>query len=324
MMVKNSRITLSSALLEPRKGTPSPRLEEAEFRRRFLNRFQDPAFDSLRSELDKVASAAWDAYEHQRKAPCTQKAGAPFKDPEYELSIDWLAGRDAVHAAQLRHLDARGPARILLISGSSRSEHTCPGEMSKSYRLMRIAQEAIDQAAGVKTTVLELHRLAAEYGRMIHPCKACLSTSPALCHWPCSCYPNYSLGQVDDWMNEIYPMWVEAHGIMIVTPVNWYQVSSPIKLMMDRLVCADGGNPDPTATQGKDAKLAKALELEGWNYPRHLAGRLFSVIVHGDVEGAENVRRSLSDWLCYMHLEPAGPLAELDRYIGYWKPYALT
>lgn len=170
---------------------------------------------------------------------------------------------------------------------------------------MRIAQEAIDENAGVKTTVLELHRLASEYGRMIHPCKACFSTSPALCHWPCSCYPNYSLGQVDDWMNEIYPMWVEAHGIMIFTPVNWYQVSSPVKLMMDRLVCADGGNPDPTATQGKDVKLAKALEFEGWNYPRHLAGRLFSVIVHGDVEGAENVRRSLSDWLCYMHLEPA-------------------
>lgn len=73
MMVKNSRITLSSALLEPRKGTPSPRLEEAEFRRRFLNRFQDPAFDSLRSELDKVASAAWDAYEHQRKAPAPER-----------------------------------------------------------------------------------------------------------------------------------------------------------------------------------------------------------------------------------------------------------
>ena len=43
-------------------------------------------------------------------------------------------------------------------------------------------------------------------------------------------------------MNEIYPMWVAAHGIMIVTPVNWYQVSSPLKLMMDRLVCADGGS----------------------------------------------------------------------------------
>ena len=25
-------------------------------------------------------------------------------------------------------------------------------------------------------------------------------------------------------MNDIYPMWVRAHGIMILTPVNWYQV----------------------------------------------------------------------------------------------------
>jgi multimeric flavodoxin WrbA len=28
-------------------------------------------------------------------------------------------------------------------------------------------------------------------------------------------------------MNEIYPLWVEAHGIMIVTPVNWFQVRPP-------------------------------------------------------------------------------------------------
>ncbi|WP_445190482.1 flavodoxin family protein [Sinorhizobium sp. KGO-5] len=324
MMAKIPGTQSLPPVLEPRTGTPSPRLAENEFRRRFLSRFQDPVFSGLRSELDKIAAAAWDAYSNERKAPNTRKAGTAFKDPDYDLSVDWLAARDAIHAAQERHSDRWGPARILLISGSSRSEHTCPGEMSKSYRLTRIAQETIDQTAGVKTSILELHRLTSEYGRTIHPCKACFSTSPALCHWPCSCYPNYSLGQVDDWMNDIYPMWVEAHGIMIVTPVNWYQVSSPVKLMMDRLVCADGGNPDPTLTQGKDAKLAKALELQGWNYPRHLAGRLFSVIVHGDVEGAENVRRSLSDWLCYMHLEPAGPLAEMDRYIGYWKPYALS
>ena len=114
-------------------------------------------------------------------------------------------------------------------------------------------------------------------------------------------------------MNELYPMWVAAHGIMIVTPVNWYHTSSPLKLMIDRLVCADGGNPDPTLTQGKNAELAKQIELRGWDYPRHLAGRLFSVVVHGDVEGAENVRRSLSDWLCFMQLSPAGQNAELDR-----------
>jgi hypothetical protein len=30
------------------------------------------------------------------------------------------------------------------------------------------------------------------------------------------------------------------------------------------------------------------------------------------------MRRSISDWLKFMELAPAGPLAELDRYIGYW------
>lgn len=295
-----------------------------EFRRRFLSRFKDPVFDKLRSELDKIATAAFDAYDNERKAPLTRKAGALFENPDYDLSEDWFAARADIEAAQIRHDDKAAPARILLISGSSRSEHTCPGEMSKSYRLVKIAQDALDQLPGMTTNVLELNRLASEYGRSIHSCKACFSTSPALCHWPCSCYPNYSLGQVDDWMNDIYPMWVEAHGVMIITPVNWYQVSSPVKLMMDRLVCADGGNPDPTSTKGKDAALAKALELEGWNYPRHLAGRVFSVIVHGDVAGAESVRRSLADWLSDMDLKPAGALAEMDRYIGYWKPYALS
>jgi len=126
-------------------------------------------------------------------------------------------------------------------------------------------------------------------------------------------------------MNEIYPMWVKADAVFIVSPVNGYQVSSPLKAMMDRLVCADGGNPDPTSTEGKEnVPLAKKLELDGWDYPQHLAGRLFGVVVHGDVEGAENVRRSISDWLSFMGLESAGNKAELDRYIGYWQPYATS
>jgi multimeric flavodoxin WrbA len=309
--------------LSPRKGMPSPQLSEREFRQRFLDQFQDPAFVALAVELDKIADAAWEAYDNGRKAPHTQKAGGEFSDPDYELSVDWLAARAAIQAAQRRHEDHSKPA-ILLINCSSRSEHTCPGEMSKSYRLLEIAREVLAAEPDVEIELLDLSRLASEYGRRIHPCKACFSTAAALCHWPCSCYPNYSLGQTQDWMNRIYPMWVAAHGVMIVTPVNWYQVSSPLKLMMDRLVCADGGNPDPTRTQGKDAELAKRIELEGWDYPRHLAGRLFSVVVHGDVEGVENVRRSISDWLCFMHLTPAGLAAELDRYIGYWKPYATS
>jgi multimeric flavodoxin WrbA len=306
---------------KPRTGMPSPRLDRPEFERRYRQAFTDPAFAPLGAELDRVVAAAWDAYANSRKSPHTRKAGPGFADPDYELSVDWLAARAAIEAARERHDDPERPPRILLVNGSSRSEHTCPGEMSKSFRLVEIARAAL---AGAETELLDLSRLASEYGRAIHPCKACFSTAAALCHWPCSCYPNHSLGQIHDWMNDIYPMWVAAHGLLIVTPVNWYHVSSPLKLMIDRLVCADGGNPDPTLTHGKDAAKAKAVELAGWHYPRHLAGRFFAVVVHGDVEGAGNVRRALADWLRFMHLRPAGRAAELDRYIGYWQPYATS
>jgi multimeric flavodoxin WrbA len=145
-----------------------------------------------------------------------------------------------------------------------------------------------------------------------------------LCHWPCSCYPNHANGQVGDWMNDIYPRWAAAHGVMIVTPVHWYQAASPLKLMMDRLVCADGGNADPTRTSGKDPAKAKALELDGWDYPKHLAGRLYGLVVHGDVDGVEGVRRALSDWLDWMGLVRAGSLGVVGRYVGYWAPYATS
>jgi len=308
---------------EPRKGMPRVELDEEEFRQRFLSSFVDPAFDVAKAELDKVAGIAWDGYSNSRKSPRTKKAGPGYTDPDYDLAIDWINARASIDAALAEHDSKSEPPCILIVNCSSRSEHTCPGEMSKSWRLLEIAREI----CGVEWTlvrVLDLSRLASEYGRRIHPCKACFSTSPALCHWPCSCYPNYSLGQTQDWMNDIYPLWVRAHGIMIITPVNWYSPTSPLKLMMDRLVCADGGNPDPSSTHGKDAKRAKELELEGWPYPRHLEGRVFSVVVHGDVEGVENVRRSLADWLRFMKLKPAGPSAELDRYIGYWQPYSTS
>jgi multimeric flavodoxin WrbA len=94
--------------------------------------------------------------------------------------------------------------------------------------------------------------------------------------------------------------------------------------MMDRLVCADGGNPDPTRTHGKDAQKAKEIELAGWNYPKHLAGRSFAIVAHGDVEGASSAGRTLRDWLSAMDLELAGHGAELERYIGYWKLYATS
>ncbi len=310
--------------IDVRKGMPNVQLSREEFIQRFKARFYDPVFEPLAPELGKIADAAWVSYDQYHKAPRTHPAGDGFADPTYQLSDEWRETSRIVKAAEARQKDKASPSRILIVNGSSRSDQTCPGEMSKTWRLAQIAKSAVDDEGGYETELLDLSRLASEYGRVIYPCKACVSTAMPLCHWPCSCYPNHAMGQTSDWMAEIYPKWVAAHGVMILTPVNWYQAPSGLKLMIDRLVCADGGNPDPTTTQGKDPKLAKEIELGGWDYPRHLAGRVFSVVVHGDASGAENLRRILCDWMEDIGLIPAGHLATIDRYVGYYKPYATS
>ena len=311
------------ASTEVRKGMPSAQVSREQFEQRMRANFYDPAFEKLTGEVDKIVATAWDAYSNARKSPRTQKAGAGYADPDYDLSVEWIAARKAIEGAQRLHEDASAPSSILLINGATRSEHTCPGEMSKTYRLVTMAQETLREQ-GIDVEMLDLSRTASEYGRNIFPCKTCVSTAMPLCHWPCSCYPNHSLAQVNDWMNDIYPMWVRAHGIMIISPVNWYMAPSSLKSMIDRLVCADGGNPDPTSTHGKDAARAKEVELEGWHYPRHLAGRVFSVVTHADSTGVDEVNAALSNWLSDMGLISAGHLADLARYIGYMKPYATS
>jgi multimeric flavodoxin WrbA len=308
-----------------RKGQGPERLLREEFSVRFRKRFADPAFDAAEDAVARLEAIAWEDYQGGRKAPRTRRAGPEFADPEYELSLDWLATRDRLREAARRQADPGTPPRILVICGSTRNDKTCPGEASKTWRLVQLAREAIErEPGGFAVDVLDLSLLASEYGRKIHPCKACVSTAMPLCHWPCSCYPNHSLGQEDDWMPEIYERWTLAHGVLLVTPVYWYGAPSSLKLMIDRLVCADGGNPDPTTTHGKKPAEAKALELAGWDYPKHLAGRAFGVVVHGDVAGTESLRRQLADWLAWMHLVEAGPFATLDRYIGYYEPYATS
>lgn len=297
------------------------KIPREEFKRRFLQIFYDPHFKVHQKEIETLEEIAWDNYLSSRKAPVTQKAGEGFADPSYELSDEWRRTKQAVDRAQTEHMNPSGPTRVLIVCGSDRNDHTCPGEISKSYRLMRHAEDKLKKMH-LEVETLNLSQMTSEYGKIIYPCKGCVSTAMPLCHWPCSCYPNHSLNQVNDWMNEIYPMWVRAHGIMIITPVYWHGPPSALKLMIDRLVCADGGNPDPTTTQGKNVELAKKLELNNWKYPRHLQGRVFSVLVHGDTQGVDELKNSLQSWLSEMMLIPAGEVAQLSRYIGYYESYA--
>ena len=310
-------------MTDVRKGQAPGQISRAEFAQRFQVSFQDPAFASEKPAIERLEQIAWLAYKDERKSPVTRKAGPGYADPDYDLSVDWLAAHDAIAAAQATQADPTSASRVLMIIGSSRNDGSCPGEISKSFRLATWMNEELERQ-GMVVDTLDLSLTTSEYGRKIHPCKGCVSTAMPLCHWPCSCYPNHSLGQAGDWMNEIYPRWVAAHAIVIVSPVYWYQSPGPLKLMIDRMVCADGGNPDPSSTHGKKAEEAKDLEMAGWDYPQHLAGRAYGVMVHGDVAGIEGSRRSLSDWLDWMGLVDAGQPAQLDRFIGYYQPYATS
>ncbi len=307
-----------------RTGQGPGKLPRAEFSRRFLEQFYDPMFEPEEEAIARLEAIAWDAYCQGSKAPLTREAGSDFEDPKHELSVEWLDTRARIRAASERQAAPATPSRVLLVCASARNDDTCPSEMSKTFRLTKIAEEVLTKEKGAEVDLLDLSLVSSEYGKKIHPCKGCASTAMPLCHWPCSCYPNHSLGQTGDAMADIYVRFTAAHAILIVTPVYWYQVPAALKAMIDRLVCADGGNADPTSTSGKDAKQAKKLELAGWDYPKHLDKRVFGLVVHGDVAGIEGVRRSLTDWLEWMGLVDAGATSKLDRYIGYYKPYATS
>ena len=298
---------------------PAP-LTRAEFHERFATRFYDPAYAVESAAIARLEAIAWAAVQEGRKAPVTRPAGRGFADPTYEVSVQWLDTRKRLRLAEKRWHDKATPSRVLVICGSARNDGTCPGEISKTWRFTESARHVVE-GLGVEADVLDLSLVTSEYGCTIHPCKGCVSSAMPLCHWPCSCYPNHALGQAEDWMAEIYERWVAAHGVIILAPTYWYQSPSPLKLLIDRMVCADGGNPDPTTTHGKTVSEAKRIEQKGWDFPKHVAGRAYGVVVHGDVAGVEVHRRNLCDWLEWMGLIDAGAAAKLDRYIGFYEPY---
>lgn len=308
-------------MIKIRIGQAPNKLSRSDFGLRFRASFADPAFTVEEQAISRIEEIAWTAYIESRKAPITEEAGIGYDDPNYKLSSEWVTTKRKLDLAQLLWADQSTQSRVLLICGSARNDGSCPSEISKTFRLLQIAKEILEKS-DIQVDVLDLSLLTSEYGRNIHPCKGCVSTAMPLCHWPCSCYPNHSLNQTNDWMAEIYERWTKAHAVIILSPVYWYQSPSPLKLMIDRLVCADGGNPDPTSTSGKNATKAKNLEMSGWGYPQHLAGRAYGLVIHGDVAGIEGSRRALSDWLDWMGFIDAGAQSRLDRFIGYYEPYA--
>ncbi|MGE5615697.1 MAG: NAD(P)H-dependent oxidoreductase [Bacillota bacterium] len=174
------------------------------------------------------------------------------------------------------------PFRVLIVSGSNRRQYNCPGVDSKSRMLMlRMAKRLPSDWE------IDYEDLGNVHGRMrIQPCNACVSTSMALCCWPCNCYEKGNRKEPDlMWELDMYARFDLADAWAIVGPVNWYGPSTNLKTLFDRLVCANGGNPKEALIEHKNPELAMALEHKPeWKEIalNHLEGRTCAFFTYGD------------------------------------------
>jgi len=179
------------------------------------------------------------------------------------------------------------PFRVLLIAGSNRREYNCPGVDSKARALMFRMAELLPQ-----NWEIDLEDLGNVYGRArIQSCNACVSTSMALCCWPCNCYEKHSRAEPDlMWDLDMYARLDLADAWVVIGPVNWYAPSSNLKAMFDRLVCMNGGNPREDLIAHKNPELAARLEhTAAWEAlsKNHLEGRTAAFFCYGDGGGDE-------------------------------------
>jgi hypothetical protein len=168
------------------------------------------------------------------------------------------------------------------VAASQRRLHSCPGLDFKARALM--LRMAAMMPAGWQ---VDTEDLGNEHGKArIQSCNACVSSSMALCVWPCNCYGPRSDTQPDlMWDLDLYGRLARADAWAFVGPVNWYAPSTNLKAMFDRLVCMNGGNPRPDLIDKKDTLKAQALERSPlWQElsKNHLSGRTAAFFCYAD------------------------------------------
>ena len=180
------------------------------------------------------------------------------------------------------------PFRVLVVAGSNRRQYNCPGVDSKARTLMLRMAERLPQ-----DWEIDYEDLGNVYARArIQSCNACVSTSMALCVWPCNCYEPGNTDEPDlMWDLDLYSRLDLADAWAFVGPVNWYAPTSNMKLMFDRLVCMSGGNPREELIDHKNPEKAMALEHDpAWAAlsRNHLEGRSAAFFCYSD-KGADEI-----------------------------------
>lgn len=185
--------------------------------------------------------------------------------------------------------------KVLGISGSARALSDMAQEESNSEELLKICLGHC-QKLGAKMEMIKLREYRIEH------CRACYSTTNTQCHFPCSCYPR-GTPRADDMSNILYDKILEADALIFATPVNNFNISTPLKTFIDRCISLDGSlkpaNPKVPKDKQLNIKHMKFVELTadndvpGSGMLRRFIGKIAGVIVTGHEEGASMVVSNL-------------------------------
>lgn len=187
--------------------------------------------------------------------------------------------------------------KLLVFQGSPRSEETCPSQDGKTKDIVSQVLSNFWGDPRIKVDVVDLS--VKGDGKIIQPCKACVSTSAAHCHFYCTCYGPMN-EEVPDKMHDdnIYGRLEWCDAFVVFSPIHWYSVPTSVKAMFDRLVCVnktitheqavamwgeDIKNPDKTKRFSETDRFKKMAK-------NHLEGKVGAFFIHGDF-GA-------NDYLC--------------------------
>jgi multimeric flavodoxin WrbA len=181
--------------------------------------------------------------------------------------------------------------KLLVFQGSPRKLKSCSNQTSKSKKLISYMLEYWSEIYNIEVIDLSVGDVT------ISPCKGCVSTSGGFhCHWKCTCYGKDLEKKDLMYEAEIYDKLEECDAFLVVSPINWYSVSTQVKAMFDRLVCANLTLTKDEAIEImgegniKNSSITGPTELSG-EYDHllknHLEGKTAAFYIHGD-DGAND------------------------------------
>lgn len=194
-----------------------------------------------------------------------------------------------IHIKLFEELNKSKP-KVIIFQGSPRDKDTCPNMDSKTHTIVEYIIEKYSDVYDFDIIDLSVNQSKKS---IIQPCKGCVSTAGGYhCQWYCTCYKKDDEKKPDFMYDgDIYTKLEECDAFLVFSPIHWYSVSSQVKALFDRLVCANQTlhYDDAIRILGKEnlknseitGKFAQSGEYNDL-LKNHLEGKVAGFYVHGD------------------------------------------